>query len=142
MNDLLTTLCPMFKEEVYRRTARIGNITVFGSAALLGGMLWFAAWAEDFGEVERLLCAAAVAVFVAALLYQVSREGARHAGAKDALIRVERALGLFEAGRHLPGEALYPEAWSASPPRARATGWALATLTCLGLLFLAEILIA
>jgi hypothetical protein len=141
MNDVLTTLCPMFKEEVYRRTARIGNITVFGSTALVGGMLWFATWAEDFGEVDRLLCAAAVAVFVAALLYQVWREGARHAGAKDALIRVERALGLFEAGRHMPGAALYPEAWMIPPPRSRATRAANVVLTLLGLLFVLQVLI-
>lgn len=142
MSDLLTTLCPMFKEEVYRRTARIGNITIFGTAVLVGGMLWYATWADEFGEVERLLCVVGVAIFVAGLLVQVSREAARHAGAKEALIRVERALGLFEAGRHAPGEALYPEAWSVPPARSRATRGARVTLTCLGVLFVIEILVA
>lgn len=137
---MLTTLCPMFKEEVYRRTARIGNLTIFGAAALVGGMLWFAAWGDEFDALERLLCAAAVALFVATLLYQVSREAARHAGAKDALIRVERAAGLFEAGRHVPGTALYPEAWSVPPPKARATRAANVALTLLGLLFVLQIL--
>jgi hypothetical protein len=142
MNDLLSTLCPMFKEEVYRRTARIGNITMFGGAALVGGMLWYATWADEFGVGERLLCAAAVVVFVVALLSQVSREAARHAGAKMALIRVERALGLFESGRHVPGEALYPDAWSVPTPRSRATRGSRIVLSCLGLLFLVEILVA
>lgn len=142
MSDLLTTLCPMFKEEVYRRTARIGNITMFGAAVLVGGMLWYATWADEFGEVERLLCVVGIAIFVAALLYQVSREAARHAGAKEALIRVERALGLFDAGRHALGEALYPEAWSVPPPRSRATRGARVTLVCLGVLFVIEILVA
>lgn len=140
MSDLLTTLCPMFKEEVYRRTARIANITVFGSAALVSGMLWFATWGDEFDAAERLLCAAAVALLVAALLFQISREAARHAGAKDALIRIERALGLFEAGRHMPGAAVYPEAWAISPPRSRATRAAHLTVAALGVLFVLQIL--
>jgi hypothetical protein len=115
---------------------------MFGAAALVGGMLWYATWADEFGAMERLLCAAAVVIFVAGLLYQISREATRHAGAKEALIRVERALGLFESGRHIPGEALYPEAWSVAPPRARATRGARIVLACLGFLFLIEILVA
>ncbi len=142
MSDLLTTLCPMFKEEVYRRTARISNITMFGAAALVGGMLWYATWADEFGAVERLLCAAAVAIFIGALLYQVSREAARHAGAKEALIRIERALGLFEPGRHMPAAAIYPEAWMVLPPKSRSTRAAQVVLTVLGLLLLVEILAA
>jgi hypothetical protein len=131
----------MFKEEVYRRSARIGNLTVLGAAVMVGGMLWYATWADEFGATERLLCAAAVVIFVSGLLYQISREATRHAGAKEALIRVERALGLFESGRYLPGEALYPEAWSVPPPRSRATRGARVMLSCLGLLFLIEILV-
>lgn len=141
MSDLLTTLCPMFKEEVYRRTARIGNITIAGAAALVGGMLWYATWADEFGALERLLCAAAVVIFVGTLLLQISREAARHAGAKEALIRVERALGLFETGRYLSDTPLYSEAWAVAPPRSRATRAAEVTLTLLGLLFVLEILI-
>ncbi len=140
MSDLLTTLCPMFKEEVYRRTARIGNITTLGAAGLVGGMLWFATWADEFSDIERLVCALGVAVFVGALLYQVSREAERHAEAKDALIRIERALGLFEPGRHLPAAAVYPEAWMVLPPKARATRAAQIVLTSLGVLFALEIL--
>ena len=141
MSDLLNTLCPMFKEEVYRRTARIGNITIGGAAAMVGGMLWYATWADEFGAMERLLCAAAVVTFVTMLLVQVSREAARHAGAKNALIRVERALGLFEPGRYLPDGGLYPEAWMATPPRSGATRAANVVLTLLGLLFVLEILV-
>ncbi len=140
MSDLLTTLCPMFKEEVYRRTARIGNITMLGAAGLVGGMLWFTTWADGFSDIERLVCALGVAVFVGALLYQVSREAERHAEAKDALIRIERALGLFEPGRHLPAAAVYPEAWMVLPPKARATRAAQIVLTSLGVLFVLEIL--
>ncbi len=141
MSDLLTALCPMFKEEVYRRTARIGNITMFGAAGLIGGMLWFATWADEFGAVERLLCAAAVAIFIAALLYQVSREAARHGGAKEALVRIERALGLFEPGHHMPAAAIYPETWMVLPPKSRSTRAAYVVLPLLGLLFVLEILI-
>ena len=142
MSDLLTALCPMFKEEVYRRTARIGNITMFSAAGLTGGMLWYATWADEFGDVERLLCARAVVIVVGALLYQVSREAARHAGAKDALIRIERALGLFEPGRHMPAAPLYPEAWMVLPPKSQATRAAQVVLTLLGILFVLEILVA
>ncbi|MEW6684148.1 MAG: hypothetical protein AB1451_14715 [Nitrospirota bacterium] len=142
MSDLLTTLCPMFKEEVYRRTARISNIAIFGGAGLVGGMLWYAIWADEFGVMERLLCAAAVAIFIGALLYQVSREAARYAGAKEALIRIERALGLFEPGRHIPAAAIYPETWMVLPPKSRSTRAAYVVLPLLGVLFVIEILVA
>ncbi len=141
MSDLLSTLCPMFKEEVYRRTRRISNLMIGGSTGLVAGMLWFATWADEFGDAERLVCAAGVVVLVGALLHQISREAARHAGAKDALIRIERALGLFEPGRHMPAAALYPEAWMILPPRARSTRAAEVVLSLLGLLFLVEILL-
>jgi hypothetical protein len=131
----------MFKEEVYRRTRRISNLMVGGSAGLVAGMLWFATWADEFGDLERVLCALAVLVFVGAVLHQVSREASRHAGAKDALIRVERALGLFEPGRHMPAAALYPEAWMILPSRARSTRAAEVVLSFLGLLFVLEILL-
>ncbi|MBI3606492.1 MAG: hypothetical protein HY207_00820 [Nitrospirae bacterium] len=142
MSDLLTRLCPMFKEEVYLRTARIGNITMLGAAGLVGGMLWFATRADEFDDVERLLCAAGVAILVGTLLYQISREAARHAGAKLALIRVERALGVFEAGRYLPGEPLYPEEWKIAPPVRRATTVPSLVLILIAVLFVVEILIA
>jgi hypothetical protein len=131
----------MFKEEVYRRTSRISNITIFGAGGLVAGMLWFATWADEFGGLERVLCAVGVIVFVAALLYQVSREASRHAGAKDALIRIERALGLFEPGRHMPAAALYPEAWMVLPARSRSIRAAEVVLSFLGLLFVLEILL-
>jgi multisubunit Na+/H+ antiporter MnhG subunit len=141
MSDLLSTLCPMFKEEVYRRTTRISNMTLLGAAGLVAGMLWYATWADEFGGLERILCALGVTVFVVALLHQVSREAARHAGAKDALIRIERALGLFEPGRHMPAAALYPEAWMVPPPTSRATRHAKIVLSVIGALFVLEILL-
>jgi hypothetical protein len=104
-------------------------------------MLWYATWADEFGAMERILCAVAVVVLVGTLLFQISREAARHAGAKEALIRVERALGLFESGRYLSDKPLYPEAWAVPPPRSRATRASEVTLTLLGLLFVLEILI-
>ena len=141
MSDLLTALCPMFKDEVYRRTARIGNVTIGGTVALVGGMLWYAVWSDEFDVIERLLCMSAVVALVATLLIQISREASRHAGAKQALIQVERALGLFESGRYLPDAPLYPEEWSVPPPRSRATRAAQVVLTLLGVLFVLEILI-
>jgi hypothetical protein len=141
MSDLLSTLCPMFKEEVYRRTRRISNLMIGGSAGLVAGMLWFATWADELGGLERLLCAIGVIAVVGAMLHQISREASRHAGAKEALIRIERALGLFEPGRHMPAAALYPEEWMVAPPRSRATRAAEVVLSFLGVLFVLEILL-
>jgi hypothetical protein len=88
------------------------------------------------------MCAAGVAVLVGTLLYQVSREAARHAGAKEALIRIERALGLFEPGRHVPNEPLYPDDWKIPPPIGRAQTVSSLVLIVMAALFIAEVLIA
>ncbi len=137
----LLALCSMFKEEVYRRNARIGTITGLGAGGLLAGMLWFGETGEAFTLAGRLLCAAGVGLFTGALIHQIRREAGRHAGAKLALIRVERALGLFEAGRYLPGEPLYPEDWKIAPPVGRATTGPSLVLILFAALFVVEMLI-
>jgi len=138
----LASLYPIFKDEVYRRSARIGTTTIVGAGALLAGMLGFAVTSEAFARSERLFCAGGVGLFVAALLLQVSREASRHAQAKRALIRIERALGLFEAGRHLPDQSLYPQEWMTPPPPERATFPSYVLLGTLALLLVVEILIS
>jgi len=141
MNDLLT-LCSIFKEEVYRRNARIGTLTALGAGGLVAGMLWFGEAVEAFTPAARLLCAAGVGLFTGALVHQIRREGGRHAGAKLALIRIERALGLFEAGRYLHGEPLYPEEWKMAPPPSRGTRVPSLVLILIAALFIGEMLIA
>jgi hypothetical protein len=138
----LLALCPIFKDEVYRRSARIGTITALGAGGLLAGMLWFAGIDEAYTVAERLFCAAGVGLFTGALVHQIRREGGRHAGAKLALIRIERALGVFEPGRYLPNEALYPEEWKVPPPPGRAITVPSLVLVLFAALFIVEMLIA
>jgi len=138
--DELVDLCAIFKAEVYRRTARIGTITMVGAGVLLAGMLAFGMTSHSFRRGERLVCAIGVGVFVASLLLQITREASRHARAKQGLIRIERAMGLFDVGRYLPGESLYPPEWTTPPPRERATVPSYLFLGMLALLFVVEIL--
>jgi hypothetical protein len=49
-------------------------------------------------------------------------------------------MGLFEAGRYLPNEALYPPEWITPPPPERATFPSYVLLATLALLFVVEIL--
>lgn len=139
MSDVLVALYPIFKEEVFRRGTRIATLGLAGSGGMLAGMFWFASMGGGWSVWDRVLCAAAVAVAGGSLLYHIDREGARHAGAKEGLIRLERALGLFDAGRHLPDDSLYPRAWQVAPPRGRATRGAQLGVLAITLLFIAEL---
>ncbi len=139
MKELLATLYPIFKEEVYRRKARIGTITIAGAGVFLLGMLWFGEANAAFSRAERLVCAAGVGLFLAALLHQISGEISRHSRAKEALIRIERGLGLFDPGKYLPDGPLYPAAWETASPPGRAILVPRLVLGTLALLFVLEI---
>lgn len=141
MSDLVQSLYPIFKEEVFRRASRIAGGALSGAAGMVIGMFWFARVSETFSTAERGLCAAAVGVFSAGLVFFIEREGSRHAGAKTGLIRLEQALGVFEAGRHVPGESLFPAEWRTAPPPGRAVRGAQALVLATAALFVIELML-
>ncbi len=56
-----------------------------------------------------LFAATSVMLFSGVLGYLILQQRDRHRMAKQALIEIERALGLYEEGLYLPDKPLYPE---------------------------------
>ena len=114
--EVLKTVYPIFKNEVYARRQSMTWIAMAGSAALLGLLLvgssqWFSA------DVLRWPILLGVVVFSSLLIDQIRQQDLRHKQAKHELIEIEKALGFFEEDSYLPGRSLYPQTWQRLPER-------------------------
>ncbi len=115
--EVLKTVYPIFKREVYGRRQSIMWIATGGSATLLVLLLvassgWFAMggglrWAMILGAV----------VFSSLLIGQIHQQDLRHKQAKHGLIQIEKALEFFAKDSYLPGKSLYPQTWQELPER-------------------------
>jgi uncharacterized protein YhhL (DUF1145 family) len=111
--DVLRTLYPLFKQEVYERREQMMRIGRFGMAFFLGIMVLGLFFPFGIGSnALRVYTALGVIVFAGLLVFQMRQHRSRHIKAKQAVIEIERALHLFEPGVYLPGKGLYPDEWS------------------------------
>jgi hypothetical protein len=114
--EVLKTVYPIFKNEVYARRQSMTWIAMAGSAALLGLLLvgsfqWFSV------DLLRWPIILGVVVFSSFLIDQIRQQDMRHKQAKHELIEIEKALGFFEEDSYLPGRSLYPQTWQRLPER-------------------------
>ena len=114
--EVLKTVYPIFKNEVYARRQSMTWIAMAGSATLLGLLLigssqWFSV------DVLRWPILLGVVVFSSLLIDQIRQQDLRHKQAKHELIEIEKALGFFEKDSYLPGRSLYPQTWQKLPQR-------------------------
>ena len=114
--EVLKTVYPIFKNEVYGRRQSMTWIAMAGSATLLGLLLvgssqWFSV------DVLRWPILLGVVVFSSLLIDQIRQQDLRHKQAKHELIEIEKALGFFEENSYLPGRSLYPQTWQRLPQR-------------------------
>ena len=111
--DVLRILYPWYKEEVFRRREQMMRLTAFASAFLVLLLVTMLAVPSrprpDF--TVALFAITGVALFSAIFAYLILQQRTRHRMAKQALIEIERVLGLYDEGLYLVGKALYPEDW-------------------------------
>ena len=110
--EILRELYTLYKEEVYRRREQMMRLTASGSAFLL--LLLFASmWSplHPFDLTLAILAITGTATFSALFVYLIVQQRDRHQMAKQSLIEIERALGLYEEGYYLDHKALYPLDW-------------------------------
>ena len=90
---------------------------------------------------EAVFAITGVALFTSIFAYLILQQRIRHRMAKQVLIEIERALGLYEEGRFLLGQTLYPEDWQTAWMTDRSVIVYLVVLTTLTVLVVAAVLV-
>jgi len=113
----LQLLYPIFKEEVYRRRAAIGQIARLASLLFISLTILTIVFPmkNPIPLYLRLLTAGGIALAIILSVYHICQEKSRHEKAKLQLITLEKGFGFFEKGSYLPNECLYPPDWKDRP---------------------------
>ncbi len=111
--EVLKSLYPIFKREVYERREQLTRIGRFGIGFNLGIMMLCFLFPVETGiPALKLYVSIAILILSSLMVYQMKQHRHRHLLAKQAVIQIEKALLLFEPGVYLPHETLYPKDWS------------------------------
>lgn len=141
--EVLKILYPWYKQEVFRRREQMMRLTAFASAflvLLLVTMLVAPARPQPH-FTTMLFAITGVSLFSAIFAYLILQQRNRHRMAKEALIEIERLLGLYEEGLYLVGKALYPEDWQTAWLSDRSIVVYLTVLATLTVLVIAAVLL-
>ncbi len=141
--EVLRILYPWYKEEVFRRREQMMRLTAFASAFLVLLLVTMLAVPSkprpDF--TVALFAITGVALFSAIFAYLILQQRTRHRMAKQALIEIERVLGLYDEGLYLVGKALYPEGWQTAWLGDKSVTIYLVVLAALTVLVIAAVLV-
>jgi hypothetical protein len=113
VQQVLTVLYPLYKEEVYRRREQMMLLTAYGSLGLLAMLfaLLLSPQKDRLTSFDTLFIGLARLIwcgFFCALILQLQY---RHRLAKHVLVQLEQALGFYEEGLVMEHQALYPKGW-------------------------------
>lgn len=140
----MLALYPLFKEEVYRRREQMMRWTVIGSGSLCAILLALLLIPEQgrLSTGARGVIAGAIVLLTATFVSLVLQQRHRHRQAKQTLIELERALGLYDASLSPDHRPLYPNHWQTDWKRGRSTTLYLVILGLFALLALAATVLA
>ncbi len=141
--EVLKVLYPWYKEEVFRRREQMMRLTAFASAFLV--LLLVTMLAVPSGPrpdiTVALFAITGVALFSAIFAYLILQQRNRHRMAKQALIEIERVLGLYDEGLFILGKTLYPDDWQTAWLGDRSIIVYLAVLATLTVLVIAAVIL-
>jgi hypothetical protein len=141
--EVLKILYPWYKEEVFRRREQMMRLTAFASAFLVLLLVTMLAVPSrprhDF--TVSLFAITGVALFSAIFAYLILQQRNRHRMAKQALIEIERVLGLYKEGLFILGQTLYPDGWQTAWLGDRSVIVYLVVLATLTVLVIAAVFI-
>ena len=110
--EVLKTLYPIFKREVYERREQMTRISRFGVGLFLAMMILILIFPVEMGSnALKFFPSSGTAILAGLLVFQMRQHRKRHIMAKHAVIEIEKALFLFERDVYLPGKGLYPDEW-------------------------------
>ena len=136
---ILLTLYPLFKEEVYRRREQIMRWTAISAGSLTSILLILVLIPNGhrLTPISRILVAGGIILLTSTFITLILQQRDRHRQAKQILIQLERAMGLFDSDAFGHHQALYPEQWQTDWRQDRST---MRSFVLLGLLTLLVLL--
>ncbi|SPP63208.1 hypothetical protein [Nitrospira lenta] len=142
-HETVLRLYPIFKEEVYRRRNEMMRWTAIGAGSLVAilNIVLLVPAAHSLSTTPRLLLACATLLLALTYMGIIWQQHHRHQQAKQQLIKIEQAMGLFGG---LPGHddhALYPDDWQNAWTHDSSLLQYLAVLTLLTSIVLVAILL-
>lgn len=140
--DVLNVLYPWYKEEVFRRREQMVRLTAFACTFLVLLLVSMLAIPISFNAspIRIVLAISGITLFSGTFAFLILQQRTRHTMAKQTLIEIERALGLYEEGLYREDRTLYPTHWQSDWTRDRSVHVYLTVITALTLLVTAAIL--
>lgn len=134
--EVFRVLYPIFKTEVFQRREHMMRLTAFASTFLVLLLITMLAGFPGSVPTSSTLWFAisGIALFSGLFAYFILQHADRHRMAKQQLIELEKALGLYQDGWQLSGDALFPKNWQSDWTADRSVTiylTVLATLTTL-----------
>jgi hypothetical protein len=141
--EVFRVLYPIFKDEVFQRREQMMRLTAFASGflvMLLIIMLALSPWPGPTSPT-RWFAISGVALFSGLFAYLILQHADRHRMAKQQLIELEKAFGLYENGWQLSGDALFPKNWQSDWTADRSVSIYLTILAALSALVICAMLV-
>ena len=141
--EVFRVLYPIFKDEVFQRREQMMRLTAFASSflvLLLITMLALSPWPEPTSPTQWFAISG-VALFSGLFAYLILQHADRHRMAKQQLIELEKALGLYENGWQLSGNLLFPKNWQPDWTADRSVSIYLTILAALTALVICAMLV-
>ncbi|MBA5865177.1 MAG: hypothetical protein GDA67_00605 [Nitrospira sp. CR1.3] len=143
LQQVLTVLYPLYKDEVYKRREQMMRLTALGSLGLIAMLfaLLLSPQKHRLSTPEAFLMGIVGLIWCGLFCALVLQQQYRHRLAKQVLIRIEQALGFYEEGLFVENQALYPDGWKIAWLGDRSGTFYLSVLCLLTLIFLLALLL-
>jgi hypothetical protein len=141
--EVFRMLYPIFKDEVFQRREQMMRLTAFASAFLVMLLITMLALSPFPGPTSptRWFAISGVALFSGLFAYLILQHADRHRMAKQQLIELEKAFGLYKNGWQLNGDALFPKNWQSDWTADRSISIYLTILAALTALVICAMLV-
>jgi len=113
VQQVLTVLYPLYKDEVYKRREQMMRLTAFGAFGLIAMVfaLLLSPVKSRLSFPETFLLSLVGLIWCGLFCGLILQQRYRHRLAKQVLIQLEQALGFYEDGLFIEHQALYPAKW-------------------------------
>jgi hypothetical protein len=143
VQQTLTVLYPLYKNEVYQRREQMMRLTAFGALALVAMTfaLILSPIKSRLSVSEAMLLAMGSLIWCGLFCGLILQQQHRHRLAKQVLVQIEQALGFYEDGLFIEHQALYPPKWKTAWLKDRSGVQYLTALCTLTGIFLMALLL-
>ena len=144
IQQVLTVLYPLYKDEVYKRREQMMRLTALGASGLIAMVLalLLSPVKSRLSAPETILLSLVALIWCGLFCGLIVQQRYRHRLAKQVLIQLEQALGFYEDGLFIENQALYPAKWKTAWLNDRTGSVYLASLCALTGVFLLALILA